>query len=195
LQSEIYTADSGRGQGTEKVVVILLSRPEDLLATQKNLVLRGLDEAGVSNSVGLYFYRFADSQLPFMKIGECGRSEGVALRFKRGWHYSTTCADTYRGARKKDGAENPSQFLTTVKTISEETPAYFVFYEMRATHSFPKIDEMHAYRNHINHFGRGTTNVERINTHETLGVELIFHKRAFSEVLEKKLPSGLAYER
>lgn len=156
--------------------------------------MRCLDEAGVSGSVGLYFYRFSDSQLPFIKIGECSRSEGVALRFKRGWHYSTTCADTYRRPRNDDGRESSSRFLEAVEAISEDTPAYFVFYEMRATHSFPKIDEMHAYRNHIRHFGRGTTNDERINAHERLGIELIFHKNAFSEVLEKTLPSGLAYE-
>ena len=194
MQSEEYQATSGRGLESEKVVVVRLVQPTDLLCDDANPVLTALQQAGVSNSVGLYFYRFANSQHPFMKIGECSRSEGVELRFKRGWHYSTTCADTYRGKRQAGGLETPSEFLNAVRTISTKNPAYFVFYEMRATHAFPKIDEMHAHRFHMEHFGCGTINCERMNTHQTLGTELIFHKRAFSEVLKKQLPSGVAYE-
>ena len=192
---ETYKPDSGRGSGGEKVVVIRLTQPNDLLATEDNFVIKCLVDAGVNASVGLYFYRFENSQLPFMKIGECGRTEGIEFRFRRGWHFSTTCSDTYRGKRKRDEAEKPSLFLETIKTISVEKPAYFVFYEMRATHSFPKIDEMLAHRSHKTHFKRGTINRERVNTHETLGVELTFHNNAFNEVLNKQLPSGLAYER
>lgn len=195
MQCEIYEADSGRGSGQERVFCLCLRSPSDLLTpAPSSRVLDELQRAGLNGAQGVYFYRFAAAATPFMKIGECSRAKGVSTRIARGWHQSTTCSDTYRGSRKKDQPERGSAFLSAVQTISPENPAYFVFYQLRATHSFPKIDELHAYKLHLNQFKRGTVNPDRMNTHETLGSELIFHRNAFHEVLSKKLPSGTAYE-
>lgn len=195
MQWETYEADSGRGTGLERVFCICLRSPSDLLtAAPSNRVLTELSQAGVDQALGVYFYRFSAQCTQFMKIGECSRNEGINMRIARGWHYSTTCSDTYRGSRKKDAPERGSAFLSAVETISQENPAYFVFYQLRATHSFPKVDEMHAFKLHQRYFKRGTVNPDRMNTHRTLGSQLVFHRQAFREVLLKKLPSGIDYE-
>ncbi|MCG8291720.1 hypothetical protein [Pseudomonas entomophila] len=195
MQWETYEADSGRGTGQERAFCLCLRSPEDLLIPgQTSRVLTELRQAGLSQALGVYFYRFTADGIPFLKIGECSRTEGISLRIARGWHYTTTCSDTYRGSRKKDAPERGSAFLSAVETISTENPAYFVFYQLRATHSFPKVDEMHAFKLHQRYFKRGTVNPDRMNTHRTLGSQLVFHRRAFREVLSKKLPSGTPYE-
>lgn len=195
MQWETYEADSGRGTGLERVFCICLRSPSDLLTpAPSNRVLAALRQARLDRALGVYFYRFSAKDTPFLKIGECSRNEGIGTRIARGWHYSTTCSDTYRGSRRKDAPERGSAFLSAVETISQENPAYFVFYQLRPTYSFPKVDEMHAYKLHQRYFKRGTVNPDRINTHRTLGSQLVFHRRAFREVLLKELPSGNSYE-
>lgn len=195
MQCETYQADSGRGTGLEQVFCIRLRAPSDLLTpAPSSRVLNELRRARLDGALGVYFYRFSSEGKPFLKIGECSRNEGIGMRIMRGWHYSTTCSDTYRGSRRKDAPERGSAFLSAVETISEENPAYFVFYQLRPTHSFPKVDEIHAHKLHLRYFKQGTVNPDRINTHRTLGSQLVFHRRAFREVLRKELPSGTAYE-
>ena len=187
-----YIAESGRGTGNEKVISILLESPEDILNKPENLVLNALEEENLSSSIGLYFYRFKSNKIPFIKIGECTGKEGIAKRFKRGWHGTKTYSDTYL-AKKEKGQYVDSVFLTEVRNISKDNPAYFIFYEHLTEESHPKIDEVHAYIKHKTHFNEGTINKERINGNEKLGKNLVWHDSAFVEVLELKFPDNCAY--
>ena len=106
-----YQAASGRGTGAERVVCVLLTSPDDILAARNNHVLNCLQAAGVSRSIGVYFYRFKNSTGPFIKIGECTRQEGISVRFQRGWHGTPRYSDSYLGKYTKDGSQVDSEFL------------------------------------------------------------------------------------
>jgi hypothetical protein len=187
-----YVADSGRGTGREKVVCILLTKPEDVLSKNDNFVLSQLRTTGVAASIGLYFYRFKNTVNPFTKIGECTRREGIEVRFQRGWHYAETCSDTYHKKKTKTGYVD-SELLLEIRKISTTNPAYFVFYEHQTVNSHPKIDEVYAYRMHKRLFQKGTASPERINGNPLLARHLVWHKGAFSEVVRGQLPDGTAY--
>lgn len=187
-----YVADSGRGTGREKVVCILLTTPEDVLSKDSNFVLSQLKAAGVSNSIGLYFYRFKNTADPFIKIGECTRREGIEVRFKRGWHGTEAYSDTYLRKKTGDGYLD-SELLLEIRKISPANPAYFVFYEHQTVNSHPKIDEVYAYRMHKRLFQKGTASPERMNSNPLLARYLVWHKSAFSEVVRGQMPDGTAY--
>ena len=186
-----YKADSKRGSGDEKVIAILLTSPSDILEKNNNCVLSALESEGLSSSIGVYFYRFKKS-VPFIKIGECTREEGISVRFSRGWHGTKKYSDTYQGKKIKDQYVD-SEFLNQVNKISETNPAYFVFYEHSTMQSHPKIDEMFAYRMHKKLFRQGTLIPERMNGNPFLARKLIWHKSAFSEVFRCRFPDGSDY--
>ncbi|MBK5396354.1 hypothetical protein JFU47_06420 [Pseudomonas sp. TH39(2020)] len=187
-----YVTDSGRGTGREKVVCILLTTPEEILSKTNNFVITQLSAADVSNSIGLYFYRFKNVTDHFIKIGECTRQDGIKVRFQRGWHRTERYSDTYLSKKKKNGYVD-SEFLNEIRKISPSNPAYFVFYEHQTTGSHPKIDEVYAYRMHKRLFKRGTASPERMNGNPLLARSLVWHKGAFSEVVRGQLPDGTAY--
>ena len=187
-----YHAESGRGTGEEKVVCILLTSPDDVLVAKDNLILKCLNEAGVSSSLGIYFYRFKNTAKPFIKIGECTRKDGISVRFKRGWHGTETYSDTYL-KKKKNGKYEKSEFLLEIEKISSDNPAYFVFYEQSTIGSYPKIDEVFAYRMHKRLFKCGTKSPERMNSNPLLARRLVWHKHAFPEVVRCVFPDGSKY--
>ncbi len=187
-----YDAESGRGTGEEKIVCVLLTSPDDVLREKDNIVLKCLANAGVSSSLGIYFYRFKNTAKPFIKIGECTRKDGISVRFKRGWHGTETYSDTYL-KKKKKGKYEKSEFLLEIEKISSENPAYFVFYEQSTIGSHPKIDEVFAYRMHKRLFKCGTKSPERMNGNPLLARHLVWHKRAFSEVVRCVFPDGTKY--
>ncbi|MCA0185942.1 MAG: hypothetical protein LCH90_08075 [Proteobacteria bacterium] len=186
-----YRAASDRGTCRERVICMLLTSPDDILNKNDNFVLRHLRVAEIAGAIGLYFYRFAEHG-PFIKIGECTRTEGIAVRFQRGWHSTEKYSDNY-ARKKKDGNYVDSEFAMEIKKISETNPAYFVFYEHETMHSHPKIDEVYAYRMHKRFFGAGTLSPERMNSNPLLARRLVWHKSAFSEVLRCQLPDGTHY--
>jgi hypothetical protein len=190
---QTYRADSGRGTGAERVVVVLLTSPQDILAKANNKVLTALERAGVSSSIGLYFYRFKNTPKPFIKIGECTRQEGISVRFQRGWHGTEKYSDTYLKKKNKSGGYVDSELAAQIKKISQHNPAYFVFYEHATLQSHPKIDEVFAYRMHKRLFKCGTASPERMNGNPLLARRLVWHKRAFSEVARANFPDGTAY--
>ena len=188
-----YKADSNRGTGEEKVVCILLTTPDDILKKDNNLILQCLESAGVSSSIGLYFYRFKNSAKPFIKIGECTRKEGISVRFKRGWHDPHKGGDTYLKKKDKNEQYIDSKFFVEIMKISKENPAYFVFYEHDTLNSHPKIDEIFAYRIHKRLFKCGTSSPERMNGNPLLARRLVWHKKSFSEVVRATFPDGTPY--
>jgi hypothetical protein len=190
--AKTYSADSGRGSGNEKVVCVLLTTPEHVLKKEDNFVLKCLRNAGVASSLGLYFYRFRNHANPFIKIGECTRQDGIAIRFQRGWHGTEKYSDTYL-KKASDGTYIDSELFQEINKISEENPAYFVFYEHCTLNSHPKIDEVFAYRMHKRLFKRGTASPERINGNPLLARRLVWHKKAFSEVVRAVFPDGTSY--
>ncbi|MDE2036515.1 MAG: hypothetical protein KGL60_32370 [Pseudomonas sp.] len=172
---------------------MLLTEPADVLSKANNVVLTALTAAGVSSAVGLYFYRFKSHVRPFIKIGECTRQDGIHVRFRRGWHGTARYSDTYLMKRGKDKAYIDSEFALQIQKISPENPAYFVFYEHSKLYSHPKIDEMFAYRMHQRLFKQGTASPERMNGNPLLARRLVWHKKAFSEVVRCKFPDGTFY--
>lgn len=188
-----YQAASGRGTGKERVVCVLLTSPDDVLAIPNNHVLNCLKFAAVDGSIGLYFYRFKNEARPFIKIGECTRQDGISVRFQRGWHGTEKYSDTYLKRKGKDGLYIDSEFVRHIQRISLENPAYFIFYEHATLHSHPKIDEVFSYRMHKRFFKCGTSSPERINGNPLLARRLVWHKKAFSEVARCRFPDGTNY--
>ncbi|WP_146149666.1 hypothetical protein [Photobacterium ganghwense] len=187
-----YTANSGRGDGEQKVISCLLTSPDDVLEPVNNHVLESLRSEGLSRSIGVYFYRFKNEAYPFIKIGECTRKDGIEVRFKRGWHGTYSYSDSYLG-KKVNGDIVDSDFLSQIKKISPENPAYFVFYEHLTSQSHPKIDEVYAYRMHKRLFKCGTLSPERMNGNPLLARKLLWHKPSFSEVCRCEFPDGSTY--
>lgn len=187
-----YIADSNRGDGSQKVISFLLTSPEDVLEVTDNLILNGLAKENLSSAIGTYFYRFKNDEVPFIKIGECTRKEGISVRFKRGWHGTIKYSDSYLG-KIKSNKETVSKFFLEIKKISLENPAFFVFYEHCLSQSYPKIDEIYAYRTHKRLYKKGTLSPERMNGNAMLARKLIWHKSAFSEVFRCQFPDGSKY--
>jgi len=59
--------------------------------------------------------------------------------------------------------------------------------------SYPKIDEVYAYRMHKRYFREGTLSPERMNGNPLLARKLIWHKSSFVEVCRCKFPDGSKY--
>lgn len=180
-----YTADCLRTKNNYKVLVYLITTPQEILTKDNNCILNALDNNNLGNSVGLYFYRFKHLKngCGFSKIGEVSSEKGIKNRFKRGWHGTSTYGDTYLNKK----------LHTDIKQISLENPMYFIFYQYDLLNSFPKIDELHAFSKHQKTFGRLTNNSERINSNFKLGSNLVWHKQAFHEVLDLKFPDNTPY--
>lgn len=187
-----YIADSGRGSGSEKVISCLLTSPEDILGSSKNIVLAALTKEGLSSAIGTYFYRFKNDNSPFIKIGEVTRKEGIEVRFKRGWHGTKSYSDSYLG-RKVNGSYEDSVLVKEIQKISPDNPAYFVFYQHITSQSHPKIDEVYAYRMHKRLYKSGTLSPERMNGNPLLARKLIWHRSSFVEVFRRKFPDGSSY--
>lgn len=182
-QVETYTTKPG-GKTQYKVLVVKITAPCQVLADGKESIHQCIKDAGLSKSVGLYFYRFKNlDDTGFSKIGEVSRREGVITRKRRGWILAVSNSDTYKKKELRQDVEN----------TSKTNPMYFVFYEFDVTKSFPKIDEILAFYNHKAHFKRTTRNKEGSNSYIELGSKLVWYPKAFDEVLNLKLPSGKGY--
>jgi hypothetical protein len=170
---------------SSRVLVVKLTSCDQILKDGQDSIHQIIQSEELSKSVGIYFYRFKDitKVRAFSKIGEVSRKEGIIKRKKRGWLQSKSNSDTYKG----------KNIHTDIHKISSENPMYFTFYEFDIENSFPKIDEIHAFGKHKQHFKCHTTNSERINSFLNLGKNLIWYGNAFDEVLNLKLPSGNLY--
>lgn len=187
-----YQADSGRGTGKEKVFCALVTSPNEILEKKNNLILDALAQSKLSTAIGLYFYRFSQPNSRFIKIGECTRTDGISIRFKRGWHGTEKYADTY--LKRKNGAEYiDSKFFLEISKASQENPIYFIFYEHCTLNSHPKIDEIYAFQKHQRLFKGDTLSPERINGNGLLARNLVWHKKAFYEVARGVFPDGSCY--
>jgi hypothetical protein len=188
--AEKYKELDGRGY---KVLVVKVTSPGQILESSQGSIHASLTEEALSNSIGIYFYRFKDLPRPeaFTKIGEVSRREGVIVRKQRGWLATPKYGDSYL---KPNTSGELKAIYSDVKLVSASNPMYFVFYELDVVRAFPKIDEIAAFAKHRIHFGRGTRNKEQPNTFDLLGSGLVWHSSAFDEVLAMKLPSGLPYE-
>jgi len=181
-----------RSEAEFKVLVARIVSPTQVLQAGTNSIHSALTDEGLGDSVGLYFYRFANLEQwgAFTKIGEVSRAEGIIVRKQRGWLAPDTYGDSYLKASTKG---EQKQVYSDVMLTTENNPMYFVFYQFDVENSFPKIDEMAAFSKHGQHFGRSTRNREPTNTFSSLGRSLVWHEPAFKEVLELRLPSGRGY--
>ena len=191
-EAKEYRCDSGRGTGSEKVICVLLTSPEDLLQAPRNPVLSALADSRMSGAIGLYFYRFASAGTPFIKIGESARPSGIANRFQAGWHRRGT--DTYL-TKRRNGCSVYSEFYSAIMKLSKGNTAYLVFYEHHLLSSHTKADEMYAFVAHRRLFKQGTISPERPNANGLLGRGMVWHRSAFSEVVRGRFPDGSPYPR
>jgi hypothetical protein len=181
-----------RGEAIFKVLVTKIVSPAQVLQAGTGSIHSVLTDEGLGNSIGIYFYRFANLERwgAFTKIGEVSRAEGVIVRKQRGWLAPNTYGDSYLKASTKGERK---QVHSDVMLTTKDDPMYFVFYQFDVENSFPKIDEMVAFAKHGQHFGRSTRNREQANTFSSLGRSLVWHEPAFNEVLDLRLPSGRGY--
>ncbi|SDZ71403.1 hypothetical protein SAMN05518854_117134 [Variovorax sp. YR266] len=182
------------GERTQcKVLVSKISSPAQVLAGGDGSIHAALTVEGLGGSVGLYFYRFAnlEKRKAFSKIGEVSRADGIIVRKHRGWLSPKTYGDSYLREGKAGALKG---IHSDVLDATESDPMFFVFYEFDPSNSFPKLDELQAFSRHRCHFGRSTRNQEATNRFESLGRNLVWHPRAFDEVLAMKLPSGKSYQ-
>ncbi|MCW8898101.1 MAG: hypothetical protein OQJ96_05830 [Flavobacteriales bacterium] len=180
---ENYTTPRG-GDSEYKVLVVKITAPCQVLQDGEGSIHQCIIDAGLSLSVGLYFYRFKTvDETGFTKIGEVSNWEGIIKRKKRGWLSPESYSDTYKGKVLHEDVES----------ASESNPMYFVFYGFDESKSFPKIDEIRAFHNHKTHFKTTTRNREGANSYVELGSKLVWYPNAFEEVLNLKLPSGRNY--
>lgn len=131
------------------------------------------------DSVGVYFFRWADNDPPFVKIGQCSDRSVTAQHKKDGFGlggHSHKTTPVYRELEK----------------VSRKNPAYFVFYEMVTDVATPRVDEYVALGHHHTQFGRLTTCRASLPKYGT-GASLVWHNPAFSEVLNKQFPSCNPY--
>lgn len=180
-----YKADCLRTTKKNKVLVYLITDPQEILEKDNNRILNALCKHNLGSSVGLYFYRFKylKDNCGFSKIGEVSGVLGIENRFKRGWHGTHTYGDTYLN----------KELHKDVIQVSPTNPMYFIFYEYDLLNSFPKIDELHAFSEHKKKFSLSTSTKERINLNFKLGLNLVWHKQTFHEVLNLKFPNGKHY--
>lgn len=187
---ETYKEFEGRPY---RVLVQRITSPDQVLTSGEGSLHVALHASGLSATVGIYFYRFAqldDAAPAFTKIGAASRSEGVGMRKTRGWLYATSASDSYR---RKNSAGVEKGIYADVQMVSHQRPMYFVYYEFDEEAAFPEIDEIEAFRKHYDYFGWSTNNQERVNTHPRLGRKIVWHSGAFEDVLALKLPSGKPY--
>lgn len=175
-----------------RVLVTRITCPSQILSCGPRSIHHALTTEGLAASVGIYFYRFQNLPTPpaFSKIGEVSREGGVIIRKHRGWLAPDTYGDSYLKPSKK-GVKKAIH--SDVLNVHEKNPMYFIFYEFDVEASFPKIDEISAFKKHVNYFGRSTRNKEAVNTFARLGRKLAWYEKAFDEVLNMSLPSGLSY--
>lgn len=180
-----YKPDCLRTEKDYKVFVYLITDPNEVLGKDENSIIGALGNHKLKHSIGVYFYRFKNLEdgCGFSKIGEVSGVSGIVNRFERGWHGTDKYGDSYL---KKKLYEDVCQ-------ISPDNPMYFIFYEFDLLNSFPKIDETYAFYEHRKKLKCSTTNKERINSNYQLGLNLIWHKKAFHEVLDLKFPDGKHY--
>lgn len=180
-----YRPHNHRANNNQKIFVYLITSYQEVIDKTNNPILEALEQHRLSQAIGLYFYRFKNlsNYNAFSKIGEVSRIEGIQERFKRGWHGTDTYGDTYL----------TKNIHNDVKLISENNPMYFVFYQFDLLNSYPKIDELIAFKKHLDHFHVGTRNNERPNGNYQLGQNLAWHSLAFEEVLNLKFPDGTSY--
>jgi hypothetical protein len=175
-----------------RVLVVRITSPLQVLGCGPGSIHEALRTEGLDTSVGLYFYRFQNLPTPqaFSKIGEVSREEGVIVRKQRGWLAPSTYGDSYL---KSSRSGIRKVIHSDVLNVTEKNPMYFTFYEFDVEASFPKIDEILAFKKHLDYFGRSTRNKESVNTFSRLGRKLVWYEKSFSEVLNMSLPSGLTY--
>ncbi|MBL8424233.1 MAG: hypothetical protein JNK06_12185 [Candidatus Accumulibacter phosphatis] len=175
-----------------RVLVVKITSPQQVLSGGQGSIHRALESEGLGQSVGIYFYRYAEMPAPhaFTKIGEVSREGGVIVRKQRGWLAPPSYGDSYL---KPSSTGAQKVIHSDVLRASVTNPMYFTYYEFDVEASFPKIDEIFAFQKHIAHFGRSTRNREAANTFSGLGKKLLWHDGAFNEVLGLRLPGGITY--
>jgi hypothetical protein len=184
------TNESYNGQC--RVFCYLLTDIEQLTSKDSKSVHGELINNNFDHSVGVYFYRFANDDPPFIKIGECS-NRPITKRFSNGWHGQGTDSYIYRGTKNPvTDEETHKPMYRELRKISEENPAYFVFYEMVTEEATPKVDEFVALENHITQFDRSTYSPHSSPRYRT-GANLIWHEPAFAEVFRKEFPGGNPY--
>lgn len=183
--SEKYETEKHGETLSTSVMVAEITSPSHVLDNRNNPILSALSHYGLSDKIGIYFYRHKAIQANsgFIKIGEVSRTKGVQERFKRGWHGTEKYSDTYLGKK----------IHHDISTASSENPVFFIFYEQVAEFCFPKIDELSAFASHHDEYGVSTRNSERMNKNHALGRKLIWREPTFSEVRDLKFPSGTPY--
>ncbi|MCF5775524.1 hypothetical protein GIV40_00280 [Pseudomonas poae] len=176
-----------------RVLVVRIVSPSQILESGPGSIHQLLIDEGLDKTVGLYFYRFQNLSYPaaFSKIGEVSREDGVIVRKKRGWLSPDSYGDSYL---KRSSKGERKIIYDDVNSVRDENPMYFTFYEFDIEASFPKIDEIAAFRKHLEHFGCSTRNREAVNTFSRLGSKLVWYEESFNEVLNLRLPSGISYE-
>lgn len=185
------TNDSYRGQC--RVFCYCLTDIAQLTSKKSGTVLDELLKNNFNDSVGVYFYRFANDELPFIKIGEC-TSRPITERFRKGWYGKGTDSYVYRQTKKEKPTEEEKYkpMYRELTNISRESPAYFVFYEMVTEEATPKVDEYIALEHHFSKFDRSTYSPHSLPRYRT-GASLVWHDPAFDEVFKKQFPSGNSY--
>ena len=175
-----------------RVLVVRITCPSQILGCGPRSIHDALTVEGLDSSIGIYFYRFQNLPTPpaFSKIGEVSREGGIIVRKRRGWLAPETYGDSYLKLLKK-GIRKAIHI--DVLNIHEQNPMYFIFYEFDIEASFPKIDEISAFKMHLDYFGCSTRNKETVNTFSRLGRKLVWYEKSFDEVLNMTLPSGLSY--
>jgi len=201
---ENYIPDCGRPythvsntsyRGQVRVFCYRLTDIRQLTTGRHGSVLYELLKHRFDQSVGVYFYRLANDDSPFIKIGECS-SRPITERFRRGWDLNgVRNTDSYIYRQTKNSTTDKQKhkpLYRALRTISSKSPAYFTFYEMVTEEAAPKADEFVAVEKHIQHFGTSTVSPHRLPNYPT-GVELVWHRLAFDEVLQRTFPSGTPY--
>ena len=179
-------------QGRCRVFCYRITDITQLTSHTRGSVLDVLDRKDFADSVGLYFYRFADDDQPFVKVGECS-SRPITERFRKGWFGRGTDSYIHRQTRNPVTDEDRYKpMYRELLKVSHDNPAYFVFYEMVTEEATPKVDEFIAIEHHVRHFNRSTISPHSVPRYRT-GAHLVWHDSAFDEVLKKQFPSGNPY--
>jgi len=149
-----------------------------------NCVLDKLQTENFDNSIGLYFYRHDNRKKPFIMIGAC-TDRPITEHIEYIW---------VPGGRKTGSGVKKSleKTFSELELVREESPAYFVFYEMMAEEAAPAVDKANALEHHHTEFGYSTLSGDS-KPRYPIATRLIWHDPAFQEVLSKKFPSNTYY--
>lgn len=181
------------GGVTYHVFCYLLTDPDELSCAKEakgDEVRNALAAEKLGSAGGVYFYRFANDNKRFLKIGSTQRKGGIDNRFQRGWSESESNTDSYVWSVEGEGKVK-SEFWKHAQSISIDNPAYFVFYALPKDWSIPASDEFLAMSKHRDKYGESPVNVEPEK--EVWGSRIVFCPNAFQEVFDKCFPKNHPY--